>query len=226
MEEELRVARDLLQTEVYARTKKLREMNAELRAEIAEREKVEQILRATEAQHRSLYRMMRLICDNVPDPIWAKDMAGKFIFVNRTMSTGFLGATDTAEPVGKTDMFFAIRERNSHPENPNWHDFGELCVNSDQMILETKKSQRFDEFGNIKGVFRFYDVHKAPLRNERGEMIGTVGCARDTTTKMRLEVERTRLAAAAEHCIESIMIMDEHGTIQYVNPAFQRITGY
>jgi len=226
MEHELRVARDLLQTEVYARTAELREMNAELRAEIAERKRIELTLRASEEQYRSLYGMMRLICDNVPDRIWVKDLDGKFIFANRNMSAEFLGARDTAEPIGRTDMFFANREKDSHPENANWHDFGELCVNSDQVVLETKAPKRFDEFGNLKGAFKFFDVHKAPFWNEQGEMIGTVGCARDITNKMRLQEERTRLATAAEQCIESIMVMDRDGTIQYVNPAFERITGY
>ena len=46
------------------------------------------------------------------------------------------------------------------------------------------KSQRFDEFGNVKGKFLYLDVYKAPFINEQGEMIGTVGlwarCYRDT----------------------------------------------
>jgi PAS domain S-box-containing protein len=40
------------------------------------------------------------------------------------------------------------------------------------------------------------------------------------------ESERTRLAMAVEQSAESVMIADVNGTIRYVNPAFERITGY
>jgi hypothetical protein len=38
--------------------------------------------------------------------------------------------------VGKTDMFFALRERQSQPDNPQWHTFGELCQDSEAITLE------------------------------------------------------------------------------------------
>ncbi|MBI3089585.1 MAG: PAS domain S-box protein [Candidatus Tectomicrobia bacterium] len=40
------------------------------------------------------------------------------------------------------------------------------------------------------------------------------------------EAERARLAIAVEQSADSIFITDAGGTIQYVNPAFERITGY
>ncbi|MGA1867434.1 MAG: response regulator [bacterium] len=40
------------------------------------------------------------------------------------------------------------------------------------------------------------------------------------------EQERIRLAAAIEQITESIIITDREGTIQYVNPAFENISGY
>ena len=139
------------------------------------------------ALYKSLYSMMRLMCDNVPDLIWAKDMDGKFLFVNRAICENLLFATDVEEPIGRTDTFFANRERSTHPENPAWHTFGEICVSSDQVVKDTKKPERFHEFGNVKGEFIYLDVHKAPFWNEQGEMIGTVGCGRVVTKEKRLQ---------------------------------------
>lgn len=49
---------------------------------------------------------------------------------------------------------------------------------------------------------------------------------RDITERKQAESERDRLIAAIEHAGEIIFITDLDGTIQYVNPAFERITGY
>jgi len=40
------------------------------------------------------------------------------------------------------------------------------------------------------------------------------------------EAERARLAAAVEQSPDAIVITDTAGTIEYANPAFERITGY
>ncbi len=44
--------------------------------------------------------------------------------------------------------------------------------------------------------------------------------------RKRTEDDRKRLAIAVEQSAEAIMVTDTDGTIQYVNPAFERITGY
>jgi two-component system cell cycle sensor histidine kinase/response regulator CckA len=49
---------------------------------------------------------------------------------------------------------------------------------------------------------------------------------RDITERKRAEEARVRLATAIEQAGESVVITDTAGTIQYVNPAFERITGY
>ena len=49
---------------------------------------------------------------------------------------------------------------------------------------------------------------------------------RDVTLRKRTEAENNRLAAAVEQVADSIVVTDPTGRIQYVNPAFTRITGY
>lgn len=45
-------------------------------------------------------------------------------------------------------------------------------------------------------------------------------------TRIRLEKEQWRLTAAVEQTAEAVVITGTDGTIQYANPAFERITGY
>ena len=153
----------------------------------SERKKATEALRESKEKYHHLSTMMHLMCDNVPDMIWAKDLEKRFIFANRAICRDLLNATDTNEPLGKTDMFFSEREQERHPEDPDWHSFGELCRGSDQVTMDAGTPQQFDEFGNVKGNFLFLDVHKAPFLNERGMMIGTVGSARDVTKRKLAE---------------------------------------
>jgi len=52
------------------------------------------------------------------------------------------------------------------------------------------------------------------------------GTIRDITDRRKAEEERHRLATAIEHAAESVIITDKEATIQYVNPAYKKITGY
>ena len=149
----------------------------------------ERVISGAKGNYAGLCKMMRLMCDNVPDLIWAKDIDKRYLFANKAMCDILLNASDTSEPVGKTDLYFAERERALHPDDPNWHTFGEICLKSDEITMQANKPCRFDEYGNVGGEFLFLDVHKAPFLNEDGEMIGTVGSARDVTEQKRAEEE-------------------------------------
>jgi PAS domain S-box-containing protein len=48
----------------------------------------------------------------------------------------------------------------------------------------------------------------------------------DVTEQMRQQAELTRLSNAVEQTADAIMITDRDGIIEYVNPAFEAVTGY
>ncbi len=53
-----------------------------------------------------------------------------------------------------------------------------------------------------------------------------LGVVRDITERKKAEAEHERLMAAIEQAAEIVIITDVESTIQYVNPAFEQITGY
>ncbi|MBL8490895.1 MAG: PAS domain S-box protein, partial [Rhodocyclaceae bacterium] len=215
---------------------------------ITARKQIEEAVRASEEHSRNLAAMLRLMCDNVPDMIWAKDLDKRYLFANKAFCAQLLNAVDTDEPLGKTDMFFARRERDSHRNDPNWHTFGELCQDSDAVTLERGVPSVFEEFGNVKGRLVYLDVHKAPFLNEKGEVIGTVGSARDITERKLIEAELARhrqhleglvqerteallaTEARASHILQSaadgLYGVDVDGRITFVNPAACQMLGY
>lgn len=66
----------------------------------------------------------------------------------------------------------------------------------------------------------------AVIRDESGTPVGLLGVAVDITERMQAEEERLRLEAAINQSSEAVAITDPEGIVLYVNPAFERITGY
>jgi PAS domain S-box-containing protein len=64
------------------------------------------------------------------------------------------------------------------------------------------------------------------VRDSDGRAIRLVGTTQDITERIRAEVERSRLSTAVAQTSESVVITDLTGAIEYVNPAFERMTGY
>uniref|UniRef100_Q47J04 Virulence sensor protein BvgS n=1 Tax=Dechloromonas aromatica (strain RCB) TaxID=159087 RepID=Q47J04_DECAR len=161
----------------------------QLHDEIVERCRIEAALAAAEENASRLAAMLRLMCDNVPDMIWAKDLEGRYLFANQAMASCLLCASDTGEPVGKTDLFFAERERAAHPEDSQWFTFGEQCLATDLETLRRGVPSAFEEMGNVRGRYLCIDAFKAPFVDGSGQVIGTVGSARDITERKQVERE-------------------------------------
>jgi len=198
----------------------------------------EQRLQEKTTQYKHLYSMLKRLIDSLPDMVWAKDLDKKYIFVNQAICDNLLNAKDTQEPIGKSDLFFAHRERAKHPDNPNYHDFGEICLDSDEIVMRTKSEGRFEEFGHLKGEFTYLDVYKSPFYNEEGEMIGTVGFARDITKQKQLEKEKNnakdRLLQTDEKYkvifenkgVANLLVEKSTLKIILVNKQFENLTNY
>ncbi|HNX38054.1 MAG TPA: PAS domain S-box protein [Candidatus Cloacimonadota bacterium] len=170
---------------------------------------------AGEKKYRELYQMLRLMCDNVTDMIWAKDINNRYLFANEKFCQTILLAEDTDEPVGKNDMFFATRQREAHPDDATWHTFGEICRDSDTVVIETLKPHQFNEYGNIRGKYIYLDVHKAPFLDTDGKLLGTVGSGRDVTqakaTELALIESQERYKALMDANPDLIFLYDNEG---------------
>ena len=136
---------------------------------------------------------LKLVSKHLPDMLWAKDLEGNYLFANEAMCKNLL-MTTPEEVIGKKDLFFAARERNRYPDNPQWHTFGEICFDTDFIVLEHMKPMIFEESGNIKNKLTYLEVHKAPLIDANGNTIGTIGSGRDVTAQFLLEQKIVKLA--------------------------------
>jgi PAS domain S-box-containing protein len=65
-----------------------------------------------------------------------------------------------------------------------------------------------------------------PIVDGDGETQGGVVILRDITERRRSEELVRRLSSAVEQTADAVIITDRQGSILYVNPAFERVTGY
>ena len=66
----------------------------------------------------------------------------------------------------------------------------------------------------------------APIRGADGTLLGAILVFSDVTEEKRIEEERIRLAAAVEYASDMIILLDKDQNVRYVNPAFERISGF
>ncbi len=70
------------------------------------------------------------------------------------------------------------------------------------------------------------EVHGYPIFNDAGEVVQMIEYSIDITKRKRSEEQVRKLLRAVEQSGSTIVITDLNGTLEFVNPAFTRITGY
>ncbi len=165
----------------------------------AENLRLEKSLARQEEDFVSFLELVRRVADNAPDMIWAKNLDNRYLFANRSLCERLLMCKSPEAVVGKTDSYFAELER----ANGQRHTFGEICVNSDEIVKKKRKAMRFVEDGLVRGQYLVLDVHKAPLLDESGNLIGTVGCGRDITRERQIRKEFEESRASQQLLMET-----------------------
>jgi len=174
--------------------------------DITAHRRAEQALRDAEALYHSLV-------ENLPQCMFRKDISGQFTFADRHHCQ-MLGKP-LEEVLGKTDADFYPAE------------LAKKYRHDDERVMKNGETfEAVEKHCGADGEERFVNVVKTPLRDANGQIIGVQGVYWDVTERQRAEQERVRLTTAVEQAAESIVITDAAGTIQYVNPAFERISGY
>lgn len=145
--------------------------------ERSQRQRTEASLKDSEALYASLV-------ENLPVCILRKDLAGRFIFANRTYCQ-FTGRT-LPDIIGKTDFDF------SPPE------LAEKFRRDDQRVAETGELLEDIEINQTNHHTHWVQVIKTPVRNAQGQIVGTQAIFWDVTERMQAVEAMQRAKEAAE----------------------------
>ncbi len=78
----------------------------------------------------------------------------------------------------------------------------------------------------ISNVTVHVSARTAPLYDGHGKIQGGMALVEDISRRKQAQEERYRLMSAIDQASETIVITDIGGRIEYVNPAFEKMTGY
>jgi PAS domain S-box-containing protein len=192
----------------------LRDENGEIWAllglqhDITERKRAEQELRESQ-------QMLQLIMDNIPQRVFWKSRDLVYLGCNHAFVEQ-RGLASSDDVVGKTDFDLSGKEQAERFRADDLYvmETGEAKLNYEEPQTTADDQQRW------------LRTSKVPLRDAEGEVWGVLGMYEDITERKQTEIELQRLARAVEATHDAVVITDLEGNIQFVNTAFEELTGY
>jgi PAS domain S-box-containing protein len=168
-------------------------------------------LRLASAYARKI-REINTLLDNLPAFIFLKDLQFRYASVNRVYCNAL--EMTARQIISKTDSELFPSEMAAQ------------LAQHEQQVLDRQEPVSHEAIILLGGQTRSVLFIKAPVLGPEGQTEGLIGVGFDVTERKRTEGERARLAAAVHSIGEAVCITGVNGVIQYVNPAFEQITGY
>ena len=182
-----------------------RPLQVEVLRDVSERE-------AVVAQLRESEERFRLAVEDAPDGVFVYS-DGRFAYLNPAALALFGAAS--AHQLLDTPVIERIQPR-----------FREAVRERMRVLQQAHRSVPLveEEFLKLDGTAVHVEVASVPFRFLGRDAVLTF--VRDISERKRSEAARDLLGAAVEQAAEVAIVTDTTGTIQYVNPAFERVTGF
>ncbi len=183
--------------------KELRQVHCDLEREIKKK---------THALHLS-ERRLSAIYNSSPDCIRIIDSNGIILDMNPS-GLAMLEATSLDEIKGRCAYdFVEARQRDEFIEMNN------------RVFAGASASLEF-RAQTLKDNYLWVESNSVPLFDKQGNVTENLSITRNITRRKKTEEVLRKLSIAVEQSPASIIITDKDGTIEYVNPEFEHVTGY
>ncbi len=188
-------------------------VNNRVRALQQEQEKTIAELHLAEGREKARTYMAQELLNAIPLPVFYLDRQGDYRGCNQAFEK-FAGFRKK-ELRGKSGAEFPVA--------------GDFCVvheNDSQLFLKGGLRTREVELESKAGVQSFLELKVSVYREPDRRPAGLIGVINDLTNHKLMVRRMAQLSAVIEQAVESVVVTDLDGKIQYVNPAFERVTGY
>ena len=130
---------------------------------------------------------LQSLIDVVPDNLWVKDVYSRFVVANRATALR-MGHASPQELIGKSDLELCPWETAQKylEDERSVIETGRPMIDGDEYILASDHEKLW------------IATTKAPLRNERGEVVGIIGVSRDVTRRRLADALREGQAEILE----------------------------
>ena len=178
-----------------------------------EQEKTIADLHLAEGREKSRSYMAQELLNAIPLPVFYLNRQGNYWGCNQAFEK-FSGFSNN-ELRGKSGTDFPVADNLR-------------VVNEDdrKLFLEGGVRTREIEFKNKVGIQNFLELKISVYRKRDRRPAGLIGVINDLTGYKLISQRMAQLGAVIEQAAESIVITDLDGIIKYVNPAFEKVTGY
>jgi len=162
--------------------------------------------------------VFKRILNSTGGGVCVADLDGRVSFIN-SIGAQMVGKT-ADELIGKS--LYAIFGNSSSGRWNEQSDQNPLKeILNDKMICYVAE----DGFEHADGTQFPVEYSCSPLKEDE-KLVGVVITFRDIARRKRSEQALKKLSNVVEQTADSVVITDRDGTIEYVNPAFEKLTGY
>jgi len=174
--------------------------------DITEIKQAEEALLESEKKYREL-------SDSLPQVVFEIDVTGRILYINKNAFT-----------------LFGYEEDNVY----HGTNIKQMIISQDhdRMFKNMQRILKGSHLGRKEYTARKHDGTTFPVVIYSNRVvqntnpIGLRGILIDISERKKMEADLTQLALAIDHASDTIVITDTKGDIIYVNPAFEKITGY
>jgi PAS domain S-box-containing protein len=167
--------------------------------------------------------LMDALMENVPECIYFKDRESKFIRFSNSMLKLF-GLNKKEELLGKSDFDFFSEEH----ARPAFEDEQNI-IRTGKAIIDLEEKEVMAD-----GRFSWVNTTKMPLRDDKGNIIGTFGISKNISKIKNMEIEAHQMSDSIERNRKllidilnripaKIFLKDENGAFIVVNEAVSAI---
>jgi PAS domain S-box-containing protein len=164
--------------------------------------------------------ILRSTIRHLSEGVIVADKEGKFLFCNQKARSVLAIGSKEGSCQSWSEVHGCYKTDGVTPYSPE--ELPDVRAAAGETVPETEIFLRNEQC--LSGIW--VSAQASPLRNEAGEIRGSVVVVHDITKGKETDTLVRTLTNAVEQTADSIIITDRGGLIEYVNPAFELTTGY